>query len=63
MMVVVGCTALLFWHIFINIAMVVGLFPIIGAPLPFMTYGGSNLLTFMIGIALVLNVRMRKYFF
>jgi rod shape determining protein RodA len=62
-MLAVGCTALLFWHTFINISMVVGLFPIIGVPLPFMTYGGSNLLTFMIAVAIILNVRMRKYFF
>jgi rod shape determining protein RodA len=62
-MLAVGCTALLFWHTFINISMVVGLFPIIGVPLPFMTYGGSNLLTFMVAVAIILNVRMRKYFF
>jgi rod shape determining protein RodA len=62
-MLAVGCTALLFWHIFINIAMVVGLFPVIGVPLPFMSYGGSNLMTFMIAVALIMNVRMRKYFF
>ena len=62
-MLAVGCAALLFWHIFINIAMVVGLFPVIGVPLPFMSYGGSSLLTFMIAVALVINVRMRKYYF
>jgi rod shape determining protein RodA len=62
-MLAVGCSALLFWHIFINIAMVVGLFPVIGVPLPFMSYGGSNLMTFMIAVALIMNVRMRKYFF
>lgn len=61
-MLAIGCTVLLFWHIFINISMVVGLFPVIGVPLPFMSYGGSNLLTFMIAVALVINVRMRKYF-
>jgi rod shape determining protein RodA len=63
LMITVGCSALLFWHIFINISMVVGIFPVIGVPLPFMSYGGSNLLTFMIAIGLILNVRMRKYFF
>lgn len=62
-MIAVGCSALLFWHIFINIAMVSGLFPVIGIPLPFMSYGGSSLMTFMIAAALILNVRMRKYFF
>ena len=62
-MLAVGCSALLFWHIFINVAMVVGLFPVIGVPLPFMSYGGSNLITFMIAVGLIINVRMRKYFF
>lgn len=62
-MLAVGCTALLFWHIFINISMVVGIFPVIGVPLPFMSYGGSNLITFMIAVGLIVNVRMRKYFF
>jgi rod shape determining protein RodA len=62
-MLALGCCALLFWHIFINIAMVVGLFPVIGVPLPFMSYGGSNLMTFMIAAALIINVRMRKFFF
>lgn len=62
-MLAVGCAALLFWHIFINVAMVVGLFPVIGVPLPFMSYGGSSLLTFMIAVALIINVRMRKYYF
>jgi len=63
LMLVVGAIALIFWHIFVNVSMVVGIFPIIGVPLPFMTYGGSNLLTFMIAVSLILNVRMRKYFF
>lgn len=62
-MLAFGCAALLFWHIFINIAMVVGLFPVIGVPLPFMSYGGSSLLTFMIAVGLIINVRMRKYYF
>ncbi len=63
LMLAVGAVSLLFWHIFINVAMVAGLFPVIGAPLPFMSYGGSNLLTFMIAVALIINVRMRKYYF
>ncbi len=62
-MLAVGSSALLFWHICINISMVSGLFPVIGVPLPFMSYGGSNLFTFMIAVSLILNVRMRKYQF
>ena len=63
MMLAFGCSMLIFWHVFVNIAMVVGLFPVIGVPLPFMSYGGSNLMTFMICVGLILNVGMRRYFF
>ncbi|MCL4386406.1 MAG: rod shape-determining protein RodA [Actinobacteria bacterium] len=44
----------------INIGMTIGLMPIIGIPLPFLSYGGSNLLAIFIGIALVENVYMRR---
>jgi len=56
-----GITSILAFQITINIAMVLGLLPIIGMPLPFMSYGGSALLSQMIGIGLILNVRMRRY--
>ncbi|MBU1339306.1 MAG: FtsW/RodA/SpoVE family cell cycle protein, partial [Acidobacteria bacterium] len=46
---------------FINISMTIGLFPVVGIPLPFLSYGGSSLLANSIGIGLVLNVRMRRF--
>ncbi|MBU1185729.1 MAG: FtsW/RodA/SpoVE family cell cycle protein, partial [Acidobacteria bacterium] len=46
---------------FINISMTIGLFPVAGIPLPFLSYGGSSLLANSIGIGLVLNVRMRRF--
>lgn len=51
--VVVGLLSVFFWHTFINMGMVMGLLPIVGLPLPLMSYGGSSLLTFGIitGIA------------
>ena len=56
-----GITSILAFQIVINIGMVLGLLPIMGMPLPFMSYGGSALLSQMIGIGLILNVRMRRY--
>ena len=44
--VVVGVLAIFFWHTIVNMSMVSGLMPIVGIPLPLMSYGGSNLLTF-----------------
>lgn len=54
----------LFMHLFINIGMTIGLMPVIGIPLPMMSYGGSSLLAFslMIFIFLALNRQEKKYF-
>jgi rod shape determining protein RodA len=51
--ILIGVLAFFFCHIFVNMAMVMGLLPIVGVPLPFMSYGGSSMLTFgtAIGIA------------
>ena len=56
--------ACLFMHLFINIGMTVGLMPVIGIPLPMLSYGGSSLLSFsmMIFIFLALNRQEKKYF-
>lgn len=55
-LVIIGVMAMLFFHVFQNVAMTLGLMPITGIPLPFMSYGGSNFVTNIAGIALVLNV-------
>ena len=54
----------LFMHLFINIGMTIGLMPVIGIPLPFMSYGGSSLLAFttMLFIFIALNRQEKKYF-
>ena len=44
--VLVGLMSMFFWHIFINMSMVTGMMPIVGLPLPYMSYGGSSLLAF-----------------
>ncbi|MEA5113279.1 MAG: rod shape-determining protein RodA [Geobacteraceae bacterium] len=59
----VGVTAMLFWHITINIGMVIGLFPVVGVPLPLFSYGGTSMITSMIGLGILLNIRMRRFMF
>lgn len=59
----VGVSAMLAWHIIINIGMVIGLFPVVGVPLPLFSYGGTSMITTMIGIGILLNIRMRRFMF
>lgn len=59
----VGVTAMLAWHIIINMGMVIGLFPVVGVPLPLFSYGGTSMITTMIGLGILLNVRMRRFMF
>ena len=61
--VVIGLMATFFWHIFINMGMVMGLMPIVGLPLPFMSYGGSSLLTFCICCGIATSVSNSRNLF
>ncbi|HAJ57796.1 MAG TPA: rod shape-determining protein RodA [Candidatus Omnitrophica bacterium] len=56
----VGAAALLFFHAFINIAMNVGASPVVGLPLPFISYGGSSLVINLFAIGIVLNIARQK---
>lgn len=58
--VAVGVAAMIFWQVFENIGMVTGLMPITGITLPLMSYGGSSIVSVMIGVALLVNVAMRR---
>jgi len=58
---VVGIMGALSFQVIYNVAMVAGLVPVKGLPLPFMTYGGSSVLSSLLAIGLVLNVRMRRF--
>ena len=53
---IIGVMAMLLFHVFENVGMATGLMPITGIPLPFLSYGGSNLVTNMAGIGLVMNI-------
>jgi rod shape determining protein RodA len=59
----VGLVGTLFWPAAINVAMVLGLAPVIGVPLPLFSYGGSAMIAALISIGLLLNVSMRRYMF
>ncbi len=49
------------FQVLVNVAMVIGLFPIVGIPLPLLSYGGSSLLTSFLAVSLVVNIKMRRF--
>lgn len=57
----IGVAAMIFWHVFVNIAMVTGLAPVVGVTLPLVSSGGSSVLTMFIGLGLVASVSIRRY--
>jgi len=59
----IGVMSIFFWHTFINMCMVMGLMPIVGLPLPFMSYGGSSMLTFGICIGLATSLSNSRNIF
>lgn len=59
-LMIVGVMAMLLFHVYENIGMCIGVMPITGIPLPFISYGGTNLVVNMAGIGLVLNVTAHK---
>jgi rod shape determining protein RodA len=61
--VAVGIAAMIFWQVFENIGMVTGLLPVTGITLPLLSYGGSSMLSVMIGIGLLVNIGMRRHIF
>jgi len=56
----IGIAGMFSFHFIENIGMTIGLLPITGVPLPFLSYGGSSMITNMIAIAIVLNISARK---
>jgi len=56
-----GITIMIFWGAFINIGMVLGILPVVGIPLPFLSYGGSSIVVLMISIGLLINISMRRF--
>jgi rod shape determining protein RodA len=59
-LVSVGAVAILFWQVLFNVGMVIGIFPVVGLTLPFMSYGGSSTLSTMFAVGLALNAGIHK---
>lgn len=56
-----GIVALIFFHIAINVGIVIGLLPVTGVPLTFMSYGGSHLVMAMTAVGIILSIKKRKF--
>jgi rod shape determining protein RodA len=56
-----GVFTMILWQVFQNVAMTIGIMPVTGLPMPFISYGGSSLLTYFALLGLVQNVHMRRY--
>jgi len=56
-----GVAGILFMHMLINVGMVIGLAPVIGIPLPFMSYGGSSFMAFALMVAILLRLDSERY--
>lgn len=59
-LVAIGVGVCIFLYAFINICMVTGLMPVVGVPLPFVSYGGTSMLTLMVAVGLVFNAAIQK---
>jgi len=59
-LVSVGAVAIIFWQVVFNVGMVIGIFPVVGLTLPFMSYGGSSQVSSMIAIGLALNAGIHR---
>jgi rod shape determining protein RodA len=59
-LVVIGITAMLIFHVFVNVGMTLGLMPVVGIPLPFMSYGGSFFLSSMFAVGVLLHASMTR---
>lgn len=60
-LVCAGVFSMLLFQVFQNVGMTMGIMPITGIPLPFMSYGGSSIIAMFVAVGLVLNVHMRRF--
>lgn len=58
-----GSLSIIFWHVFINIGMTTGILPVVGIPLPFLSYGGTSAITTFCALGLISSVFSRRYLY
>ncbi len=61
MMIAVGLASMILFQLLVNVGMVIGIMPVTGIPLPFVTYGGSSLISLLFGMGILQSVRMRSH--
>jgi rod shape determining protein RodA len=59
----IGITAVVFWQLIINVGMTIGLMPVVGIPLVLFSYGGSSVLSTMLGMGILMNISIRRFMF
>ncbi len=60
MLISVGLASMILFQLLVNVGMVTGVMPVTGVPLPFVTYGGSSLITLLFGLGILQSIRMRS---
>ena len=60
-LVAIGLASILFFHVFVNIGMTIGVMPVTGLPLPFLSYGGSTMIMSFVLIGFLLNIHARRH--
>lgn len=59
----IGFISIVFWQLVINVSMAIGLLPVVGIPLVLFSYGGSSIVSTMIGMGILMNISMRRFMF
>lgn len=59
----VGIVAIFFWHLFINVGGMLGVIPLTGVPLPFLSYGGTATIMFLSGVGILMNIHSKRFLF
>lgn len=62
-LIAMGCTSIIFWHAFVNMGMVIGIMPVVGVTLPFMSYGGTSIIVNFTLIGIIQGIAIRRYMF